>query len=162
MVESADDYPWSSHRAHLGLEELPWLTTEFGLGLFGATIEAARLRYRETIEATTMVEATVPGLLPSDDPRVIGTDRFLASLPAPRVKPRSRLSLGELANQICTERLVSLEELTSSSKLRSICEARAALPRRAVDERIASLNEVARLFGRTSAAMSQLLARRRR
>ena len=31
MVVSAEDYPWSGHRAYLGQEILPWLSTDWVL-----------------------------------------------------------------------------------------------------------------------------------
>lgn len=162
MVSTVEDYPWSSHRAYLGLEDVPWLTTDFGLSLFSARLEVARAQYRSFINDELAVSGDSPSLLVSDDPRVIGTDRFLASLPPPRVKPRSWLSLEQLAHQVCTERQVSVEQLQSRSKHRRVSDARAELAHRAIEGRIASLNQVARFVSRTSAAISQLLSRRTR
>ena len=34
MVKEPEDYLWSGHRAYLGLETIPWLTTEWVLGQF--------------------------------------------------------------------------------------------------------------------------------
>jgi REP element-mobilizing transposase RayT len=160
MVACADDYPWSSHRAYLGLEQLPWLTSDFGLSLMGKTIETARRHYRALIDGVCSDIGELSALLASDDPRVLGTDRFLASLPPPRIKPRSGISLDELVDLICIQRGISRQQLTSASKQRYLADARAELARRAVDERVASLNAVAQLVNRTSAAISQLLARR--
>jgi putative transposase len=162
MVSAADEYPWSSHRAYLGIETMPWLTTEFGLGLFGKTIDAARCKYKAIVDDMSVTEATAPGLLASEDPRIIGTDRFLAALPPPRIKPRSMLSLSELAMQIGTAHGLSLELLKSASKQRAFSRARSELARRALDERVASLSDVARFLGRSPTTISRLAARRER
>ena len=46
MVRDPADYPWSSHRAYLGEARIPWLTIDFGLGLFNPTLAAAQIAYR--------------------------------------------------------------------------------------------------------------------
>ena len=47
MVDNPEEYPWSSHRAYLGKELLPWLTTEQVLGQFGKSSVTARKVYKE-------------------------------------------------------------------------------------------------------------------
>jgi putative transposase len=42
-------YPWSSHKLYLGIEALPWVTTEFGLSLFAADDQHSRLSYAEFV-----------------------------------------------------------------------------------------------------------------
>jgi REP element-mobilizing transposase RayT len=159
MVESPDEYEWSSHRAYLGIETLPWLTTEFGLGLLGKALTGARNAYDSLMRGDLDAD---PGfnLVPSDDPRVIGTDRFLASLPPPQVKPRSRLSLEQLALDVCMSLNVSLDAVRSPSRDRRLTPARVQIAGRATDERIASHHSVARFLGRSPSAIGQLLKRR--
>jgi REP element-mobilizing transposase RayT len=162
IVDSADEYPWSSHRAYLGLEVLPWVTIDFGLSLFGKSIDVARLKYREVINDIAISERTSPSLLPSDDPRVIGTDRFLASLPPPRIQPRSRLSLLELAMQVCEARGITLVSLQSPSKSRGLSDARAEVARRSVELRVATLRAVARFLNRDVSVVCRLISPRQR
>ncbi len=38
MVANPEEYPWSGHRAYLGLEKLPWLTTDWTLAQFGKSV----------------------------------------------------------------------------------------------------------------------------
>lgn len=45
LVDHAEAYRWSSHRAYLGLEDTPWLTTEFGLRMFSEDPRDARAAY---------------------------------------------------------------------------------------------------------------------
>jgi len=159
IVRSPDDYPWSSHRAYQGSETLPWITTEFGLSLLGKTMGAARAAYNALMQGELDVD---PGfkLVPSEDPRVIGTDRFLASLPPPQVKPKSRLTLEQMAIEVCVALKLSLDDVRSPSRHRRLTPAREAIARRAVDERIASYCEVARFLGRSPSAICQLRKRR--
>ena len=45
MEKNPADYPWSSHRAYLGKETIPWLTTETVLTEFGSNMSKARLLF---------------------------------------------------------------------------------------------------------------------
>ena len=159
MVNSADDYPWSSHHAYLGTEVLSWLTIDLGLGMFAQSFDAARVAYQSFINGNWCTN-TSSNLVPSIDPRVIGTDRFLASLPPPRMKLRSFLTLADLASQVCEQENVSLEEVISVARVRRLSKARATIARRAIDERIASLHEVSRFLGRSPSSVLALVKRR--
>jgi REP element-mobilizing transposase RayT len=163
MVGHVDDYPWSSHHAYLGAASVPWLTTDFGLSLFGATVEAARASYRSFMAQP--MYASEDRLLDdthSEDPRVLGTDRFVASLPTLAFAPRSVVTLSQLAEKLCNEYGVSSELVRSSSRLRSLTAIRVAIAAQALDRRIASLREIACFLGREPGSVSELLARYRR
>ena len=45
MVTDPEHYQWSSHKAYLGTVPVPWITTDFGLSLFGADPSRARAAY---------------------------------------------------------------------------------------------------------------------
>ncbi len=105
------------------------------------------------------VEAELFKLLPSDEARVIGTDHFLASLPPPRVKPASRLTIEQLAIEVCARHKVSVDEVRAENRQRRLTKARTLIARRAVDERFASRRQVARFMNRSVSAICQLLQR---
>lgn len=159
MVASPEDYVWSSHHAYSGHEKPPWLTVDVGLGLLGRTYGGARDAYQRLIRGDEPPGVEQRVWLPSVDTRVIGTDRFLASLPPPRLAPRSCLTLEELAAAVCRRFDVDLEEVKSPSRRRRLTEARFLIARRAVDERIASVRKVAMYLGRSQSAISQMLDR---
>jgi REP element-mobilizing transposase RayT len=160
IVVSPDDYQWSSHHAYAGKEVLPWLTVDFGLGLLSKTYGGARNAYCRLMNSEKGEYAIdLSKLVSSDDPRVIGSDRFVASLPPPRLKPRSRLTLDQLAIAVCITYDVHLEDVRGTNRRRSFTRARTMITRRAVDERIASINQVARYLNRSASALCQLLQR---
>jgi REP element-mobilizing transposase RayT len=163
MVERAEDYPWSSHRAYLGMEVVQWLTVDFGLNIFGTTIEAARASYAKLVcgDLYASEERFFEREPHPEDPRVIGSDKFLSSLRAAPFRPRSRLTLEELAKLVCEQKSVSLDDLRSPIKARVLSSARAELATRALEGRLASLHEVARFLGRNPSSISRLLSRRR-
>ena len=135
MVKHVDDYRWSSHRAYQGEATIPWLTTDFGLSLLGPTVEVARRNYRKLISQEMyasedrLLDDTHP-----DDARILGTDRFIASLPVATFKPRSTQSLSQLAQQICVKHSMSFELVCSASRQRSLTPIRVAIATQALDE----------------------------
>jgi len=50
IVRSPKDHPCSGHRAYLGLETIPWLTTEWILSTFSRRADRARRGYWEFVE----------------------------------------------------------------------------------------------------------------
>ncbi|HZF14955.1 MAG TPA: transposase [Steroidobacteraceae bacterium] len=50
MVARPEDYPWSSYRARIGLEECDWLDADPCFTALGADLERRRERYREFVE----------------------------------------------------------------------------------------------------------------
>lgn len=51
LVEQAKDYSWSGHKTYLGLEEIPWLTTDWVLSTFAEDRQLAQKHYKEFILA---------------------------------------------------------------------------------------------------------------
>ncbi len=49
LVQSPEEYQWSSHRAYLGMEEIPWLTTDWVLSFFASDRKDARAAYTDFI-----------------------------------------------------------------------------------------------------------------
>src|SRR5437868_8067938 len=74
LVSDPADYPWSSHRAFLGLESIRWLTTDFGLSLFSRDEHVARRAYRRFMRTPANRNEPEPQ---SNDSRVLGSDQFI-------------------------------------------------------------------------------------
>jgi hypothetical protein len=88
---------------------------DFGLGLLGNTIEAARSAYRSLIRQPLFAsEDRLHDDANTHDARIIGTDRFLATLKVSNYRPKGTESLEELALRICEERGASLQRVCSS------------------------------------------------
>jgi len=161
MVESVDDYPWSSHRSYLGQESFSWLCVDFGLALLGKNLLSARKGYRLLIDQENYAsEDRLFDEVHPEDPRVLGSDSFLTSLPPPKLKPKSRLTLDQLIADICDQHSISIEMLRSSTKHQHVSSIRAMIAARAQNERVATIAEVARSLDRSPAAVSRLLQRR--
>jgi putative transposase len=154
------DYAWSSHRAYLGLESFAWLNTDVGLGLFGTTTVDARASYAKWMAQAVyaseerLLEETHP-----EDARILGGDRFLATLPPPKSLTRASETLEQLAARTCTAHGVALDRVRSADRRRHLSSVRAEIASHAIDRRIATLTEVARYLGRDPSALSTLLDR---
>jgi len=78
MVKKCEDYEWSSHRAYIGTNLIPWLTTQSVLSQFSEKEETARMLFQEFVVANSgeghRAEFHGAGDL---DSRVFGEDRFV-------------------------------------------------------------------------------------
>jgi putative transposase len=157
MITDPAQYPWSSHRAYLGLDILPWLTTDFGLSLFSNDLHRARVAYRRFIDDSGEDEARIDEETHPEDSRILGSDIFVAKLPFVPYKPRSPITLNQLAAQICTAHAISIERLCSRSSSRALTPIRLQLAHQAIDNRIATLSEVARFLDRDLSTLCKLM-----
>ncbi|MEX2125013.1 MAG: transposase [Woeseia sp.] len=153
------DYRWSGHQAYLGAECIPWLTTHFGLSLFSAKLEHARIAYEKFVLEPVEDEESLNDKSHPDDSRVIGTDQFIANIPAGWCRTDSPLSLEELAEVVCVEHNVGVKLLRSKSSAHALTPIRLHLLQRAVRERIATLAEVARFLSRDPSTLVKLSQR---
>lgn len=163
MVSDPADYPWSSHRAYLGIDTLDWLMIDVGLGLFSGEIQAARVAYRVFMAQSpvasedSLLDETHP-----EDRRILGSDRFVATLQRPAFTPRKSITLEQLATQICRDNHSCLATVRSASRQRSLTATRVQIVTQALDGRIANLREVAAYLGREPHSLSELITRHRR
>jgi hypothetical protein len=95
------------------------------------------------------------------DSRILGSDRFIEQLPVTTYTPRSRITLEALATNICELHDISVGLICSRSSKRALTAIRLQLLREAIDQRIATLTEVARFLGRDPSTLSKLAERHR-
>jgi hypothetical protein len=80
LVQSPEDYPWSSHNAYLGKVTIPWLTTDWVLAHFAPHPKQARDAYEDFFEQGVdggHVQAYHSGS--ANDSRLLGDDTFIDS-----------------------------------------------------------------------------------
>lgn len=163
IVADAADYPWSSHRAYLGIESVPWLTVDFGLSLFSPDSVRARDAYKQFFMRCTDNDDEEFALISHpEDSRVLGTDDFINAIPIAPYSARSTITLGELAESVCIQHSISLELLRSPSRARHLAPIRTTLARQAIEKRVSTLCEVARFLHREPSSLSKLLVRHER
>jgi hypothetical protein len=110
LVKEPEEYPWSGHRAYLGVEVIPWLTTDWVLSQFSERESSARRAYRRFIqegkkESYRREYHTGSGT----DSRILGDDQFIDRvLEKEEKRARGRVSLERIIREVC--RSFSLEE----------------------------------------------------
>lgn len=149
MVAHPGDYPWSGHRAFLGQEKLPWLTTDWVLSLFSSNEAFARARYdsfvTEAVDEGTRKEfhcGTCEG-------RILGDDSFADKALHEAHQERCReFTLADVLTAVCSQYEVSEADLRSPGKSRSTSEARAVTALIVEESRHLSLTSLAVLLNR--------------
>ena len=155
MVEHPLDYPWSGHRAYLGIETLPWLETEWVLSQFAKRLKTSRQRY----EAFVRVEKKA-GHRPEfhhggADGRVLADDQFLELVLGQRIRSTPEVSLDDIVTYVSAEFGVNEEELRGPSRTRVVCEARAVIGWLSWRLESDSITGVANYFQRESSTFSR-------
>ncbi|PYQ51513.1 MAG: addiction module toxin RelE, partial [Acidobacteria bacterium] len=89
MVARPEDYPWSSHRAVLGLTQAPgWLAVDDLLVQFGPQRDLARANYKSFVDAAIGIDESLwEGLVGG---AYLGSEEWIAKLQEKiDLKPRS-------------------------------------------------------------------------
>ena len=126
MVQSPENYPWSGHRAYLGRETIPWLTTDWVLSMFSKKRALARSGYRDFIE-----QGKEDGYQKeyhtgsTHESRVLGDDTFVDKVLAiTESKPLRRVSFENILQRVCLEYGIEEKDLKTPGKYRKHSEAR--------------------------------------
>ena len=126
MVQSPQEHPWSGHRAYLGIETIPWLTTDWVLSQFAGKSEKARLEYRDFVD-----QGKEEGHLQeyhsgsANDSRVLGDDSFIDKVLAQsEARPKQRISLDDIIKSVCMKYGIAEKDLKTPGKYRILSEAR--------------------------------------
>ena len=155
IVVKPEEYRWSSHRAYLGEDLVPWMTTSLILSIFGEDEPRSRAQFAQfvadppnpdcewTADTDTKPNRHQPENPPSSDP-----DAASCTL-AP---------LESLIEQHCLHLEISPEELVSSSRARQFAKARAVIARDAIEKDIATLAEISRRFGRSESVVLRTMS----
>ena len=156
LVRRPEAYPWSGHRAYLGKETLPWLTTEWVLGQFGARLGIGRKRYEAFVrEGQGLGRREEFHRGGDDDRRLLGSDRFTQRVLNKPATPIKRITLDELIRTVRRDYGVSEAQLAAPDRNRLNSEARCAIGWLAQKSGQVSLTEVGKRFGRDVATLSR-------
>ncbi len=160
LVKDPADYPWSSHRTYLGLQDQRWISTDFVMRLLGTRPGATLNRYKELIDGPDQVEWGTGALVPHrQHPQIVGDDAFVRTILDSRPQKKSQKSLEQLVDECCTRFEISRDLLVSPGRGSTLVSARAWLGHQASSEQIASISAVARFLGRTEGALRHIMRR---
>ena len=155
-VKDPRDYLWSGHRAYLGEETIPWLTTEWVLGQFSQRTTRARQSYRRFIQKGLGEGYREEFHRGAEDARVLGDDEFLERAyrqeAAKALKPPT---LTRVIRAVCKDYGFKPSDLSIGTRQRGPAEARAVIGLLAVELGSSNLTEVGKRFGRDVVTMSE-------
>jgi putative transposase len=160
MVADPVDYPWSSHQAYLGQENLPWLTTDWVLGQLAEDRVDARRIYASFVFDGLGEGHRNDFHKGASDGRVLGDDRFLEQIAGSAGEsPKSKPSLKEIVALVCQHYAIEKAALVNPSQRRQLAEARAMVAWLAKRFESATLTQVGCCFNRDVGTMSSALRR---
>lgn len=156
LVKNPRDYHWSGHRAYLGDETIPWLTTDWILGLFSQETTQARQSYRRFIDLGIEEGYREEFHRGVKDARVLGDDDFLEMVyRQAAIKVFKAPTLSQLIRVVCVEYGFKPSDLSISTRQRGPAEARAVIGLLAVDLGTASLTKIGKRFSRDVVTLSE-------
>lgn len=159
MVNDHEEYPWSSHRAYLGKEFLPWLTTDWMLGQFGKSVAKARAGYR-TFVLDGLGEEYRPEFHGGrEDSRLLGDDSFMDKCLASLGDIPLRLTTQEIVDKVCHVYNIDEATLKMQSQQRVASEARAVIGWLARELGCATLSDVGKFVNRDVGSISSSVSR---
>ena len=162
LVRDPAAYRWSGHRAYLGREDIPWLTTDTVLSQLAHTASAARRRYMAFIEAGKGEGHRPEFHGGAEDTRVLGNDRFVEKVIGIGTvidRKTPPISLAQLVKGVCRTCGVKERDLTGPSRERTLSEARALLAWLALEHRVANLVEIGAHVNRDASTLSRAVSR---
>ncbi|MBI2779963.1 MAG: transposase [Gammaproteobacteria bacterium] len=156
LVKRPGEYRWSGHRAYVGKEKLPWLTTDWVLSQFGDRQSVAVRRYQEFVSEGAQEGHREEFHRGNGGTAILGDDRFIEKILHQKPDLISRgLTLNRLVDRVGKEYHLGEGQLAGVSRNRLAAEARAAIGYLTMQTRCGTLTEVARRFGRDVTTLSK-------
>lgn len=129
LSKMAEEYPWSGHKAYLGIDQIPWLTTDAVMIQFSKRTSEARRNYRDFVcegigeEHRSEFHHGVRGIKNGD---LLGDDHFIEEvLENCGETYHQTVNVAEVVDVVCDSQTTK-SDLTTSGKGRLASDARAA------------------------------------
>ena len=158
MVRQPGAYAWSSQRAYLGEEALPWLTTDWVLGQFGKRLGVARQRFAAFVEAGIGEGHSQVFYGGQADARVVGEEDFVNKVLPRREAKIKAPALKQIVAYVCNGYGLSETALRAPGKGRQAAQARALIGWLSVQSKATTLTRVATHFHREPSTLSHAVA----
>jgi putative transposase len=161
IVQEPQDYPWSGHRAYLGREGIPWLTTDWVLSQFSKRASSARKAYGRFIQDGKKGNYRKECHMGSGtDSRILGDDRFIDRvLEKEEKRSRRRVSLDRIIQEVCQSFSLKEGEFLVSGRDRTLSRARGMAAWLVMEYGIGTLGELSRRTGRDVTTLSSAARR---
>lgn len=162
LVQTPDQYPLSSHRAYLGLEVIPWLTTGWVLSQFAEPEKKARALYVNFVLAGIHEEHRVDFHRGLFEGRILGDDSFSEkSLARAEEKFQCRFGVEQIVAAVCAGYGIEPEMLVEPGKKQPAAIGRAVVAYLVQEAENLTLTELSDYVHRDIAALSRAAERLR-
>jgi len=159
MAKAPEEYLWSGHRAYLGNESLPWLTTDWMLEQFGKTVAQGRAGYRSFVLDGLGEEHWPEFHGGKEDSRLLGDDNFMNICLSGSGSKTLHLTAQEIVDKVCLAYNIDEISLRSQSQQRIASEARAVVGWLARELGCVTLSDVGKLVNRDVGSISSSVRR---
>lgn len=161
IVDAAGQYSWSSHRAYLGMESIPWLTVEPVLSQFSSNTERAQAQFDTFVADQIGAEyhAAFHGSQGTDS-RLLGDDDFVSqALRREEMDLVLKPKIDDVLRVFKDKFDVSVDELRVPNQERRLSELRALLAWCVLEFSDGSLAELSTLVDRDLSTLSAAVKR---
>jgi REP element-mobilizing transposase RayT len=161
IVKEPEDYLWSGHRAYLGREVIPWLTTDWVLSQFSKKESSARKSYGQFIQEGKRGNYRKECHVGSEtDSRVLGDDEFIDRvLEKEEQRPRHRVSLERIIQEVCKSFSLEEGEFLVSGRDQRVSRARGMAAWLVKEYGTGTLGELGKRIGRDVTTLSSAAKR---
>jgi hypothetical protein len=160
LADDPGKYRWSSHRAYLGKELIPWLTTGTVLAQFASQAKKARSLYGQFHQAGVQEPHRQDFHSGTYEGRILGDDHFSEKVLAQAEEEAScRGSLLDLIKATCSMYNISEAVLVKPGKKQPAAEARAVIAFLVQEREGVRLTELGNYVRRDIAALSRAAGR---
>jgi len=159
IVTSPENYPWSSHRVYLGLDEIVWLSADRLLNKFHSVRSDAISNFNKYVLKGIGIQTEYDfksGLVNG----MIGDEKFLNQvLPKANEKPKKIIDLAILINKICDQNNLTTEEIRNPGKSSRLSHARALASLLSRETNGLSLEQLGKFLNRDPSGLTKLANR---
>lgn len=156
IVREPENYPWSGHRAYLGLESIPWLTMDWVLSMFSTNNKRARRAYGKFVEeGKSGGHQREYGGGSEMDSRLLGDEIFIDKVFGQSHETRKRkVTAGEIVSCVCQRFSVNEQMLSGLGKDRKLSRVRAIAAWLVLDSGVLTLAELSKRVNRDPSTLS--------
>jgi len=156
VVREPKNYPWSGHRAYLGLESIPWLTTDWVLSMFSSNVKRARRAYGKFVEeGRGGGHQREFGRGSESDSRFLGDEIFIDKVFGQSHERRKRkVTVREIVSCVCQQFSLKEEMLLGLGKDRRLSRVRGIAAWLVLDSGVLTFSELSKWVNRDPSTLS--------
>lgn len=159
MVTLPEQYKWSSHNTYLKASELPWVTSEYLMAMFGDGSNIAIPNFQNFVHAGLGIEEELD-FKQGRDEGILGDDDFVKMVKEKgELILKSHLSIQELIEAVCDLYDIDIESVRMPGKERQSSKVRAILAILVKESSYLTLEELAKVVERDASSLSKHAAR---